>query len=275
MHRSRIDFWKTLPFDLTGSKENQNRYDVLQKIKTFPHSRRRDEMHFDFSCQRDQVSTPRSMSIPTLFKELNEQWNYQIAVAAIEIQALNGDDVIGREIDRSVDGGAGAMLEVFRSGQSMSAPRRGRADLFRSAVFEKTNSLRSKTSARGLYGTDISGQETLLAKNKQHLNIIRRQINDCRSRTAYEEMKQVYYDEYCRRFPMVTCKKLVLLSSDKLKSRGVNEPSITKLKLELVKHTRARHETQFQAQAQAREISESLELGSAQLDSTKISKKNH
>ncbi|KAL4592284.1 hypothetical protein LXL04_005272 [Taraxacum kok-saghyz] len=47
------------------------------------------------------------------------------------------------------------MLEDLRSGQSMSAPRRGRADLFRSAVFEKTNSLRGKTSARGLRGADI------------------------------------------------------------------------------------------------------------------------
>ncbi|KAL4579930.1 hypothetical protein LXL04_016101 [Taraxacum kok-saghyz] len=51
-----------------------------------------------------------------------------------------------------------------------------------------------------------------------------------------------------------------------LTTSGVNEPSTTKLKLELVKHTRARspaqarHEPQFQAQARAREISESLEL---------------
>ncbi|KAL4574828.1 hypothetical protein LXL04_021667 [Taraxacum kok-saghyz] len=60
------------------------------------------------------------------------------------------------------------MLENLRSDQSMSAPRRGRADLFRSAVFEKTNSLRGKTSVRGLRGADISDQEALLAKNKHH-----------------------------------------------------------------------------------------------------------
>lgn len=46
-------------------------------------------------------------------REVREQWNYQIAVDAIEIQALNGDDVIGGEIDRSVYGGAGAVTYFF------------------------------------------------------------------------------------------------------------------------------------------------------------------
>ncbi|KAL4582279.1 hypothetical protein LXL04_006823 [Taraxacum kok-saghyz] len=70
------------------------------------------------------------------------------------------------------------MLEDLRSDQSMSAPRRGRANLFRSAVFEKTNSLRGKTSVRGLRGADISNQEDLLAKNKHHLNL-QRQLPHC------------------------------------------------------------------------------------------------
>ncbi|KAL4559214.1 hypothetical protein LXL04_031348 [Taraxacum kok-saghyz] len=69
--------------------------------------------------------------------------------------------------------GTKKMLEDLRSGQSMSAPRRGRADLFRSTVFEKTNSLRGKTSACGLHGADISDQEALLAKNKHHLSFVK------------------------------------------------------------------------------------------------------
>ncbi|KAL4585370.1 hypothetical protein LXL04_009989 [Taraxacum kok-saghyz] len=83
---------------------------------------------------------------------------------------FSGDLQCHRYSDRRF-GSLPMMLEDLRSDQSMSAPRRGRADLFRSAVFEKTNSLRGKTSVRGLHGADISDQEALLAKNKHHLRL--------------------------------------------------------------------------------------------------------
>ncbi|KAL4559075.1 hypothetical protein LXL04_031208 [Taraxacum kok-saghyz] len=57
-----------------------------------------------------------------------------------------------------------------------SVPRRPRADVFMSAHFQKTNSLRRYKSARCLRGADKRGQEELLSKNKQHLKRVLRYL---------------------------------------------------------------------------------------------------
>ncbi|KAL4560420.1 hypothetical protein LXL04_032571 [Taraxacum kok-saghyz] len=56
----------------------------------------------------------------------------------------------------------------LRRHRSMSVSSRGRAEVFRSVVFQKTNGLQRLTSARHLHGADKRGQEELLTKNKQN-----------------------------------------------------------------------------------------------------------
>ena len=64
------------------------------------------------------------------------------------------------------------MSEDVRRLWSTSAPRRGRADIFRSAVFKKTNSLQRLMSARGLRGADRRGHADLQTKNKHYLSFV-------------------------------------------------------------------------------------------------------
>lgn len=42
-----------------------------------------------------------------------EKKTNEIAAAAIEIQALDGYDFVGGEIDRAINGGAGAISDLF------------------------------------------------------------------------------------------------------------------------------------------------------------------
>ena len=61
-------------------------------------------------------------------------------------------------------------LEEVRRLRSRSVPSRPRAEVFTSSHFQKTNTLQTLMSARGLRGADKRGLAALLLKNKHNLS---------------------------------------------------------------------------------------------------------